>query len=271
MRIKPLLAFLFAFCLCGTTSAADYPAAIQNLVDNGVTVVKQFDAGAGLTGYVIQANSQYGIVYGMDDGQRVLIGRILDADGNSVTAAQAEKYVPKPDLSKAWQQLEQSDWIAEGAEDPKTIIYEFTDPNCPYCHLMWLANQPYMGVGLQVRHILVGIVTPSSKYRAAAILEADDPGAAFHKNEQDYRMDVPEDKAGGIEPLKDPKPETLAKLKANAALMRKLGVSGTPGIFYKDADGKVHMAGGLPKLSKLPGMYNLPEQAIDNPKLEKYK
>src|SRR5699024_8430862 len=77
MRIKPLLALVFAICLCGAASAADYPPAIQNLTDNGVTIVKQFDAGAGLTGYVIQANSQYGIVYGMNDGQRVLIGRIL--------------------------------------------------------------------------------------------------------------------------------------------------------------------------------------------------
>jgi len=271
MRIKPLLASVFVLCLCATASAADYPPAVQNLVDNGVTIVKQFDAGSGLTGYVIQANSQYGIIYGMDDGQRVLIGRILDANGQNVTAKQADKYVPHPDLSQAWQQLEQSNWIAEGADDPKTIVYEFTDPNCPYCHLMWLANQPYMDVGLQVRHILVGIVTPSSKGKAAAILEADDPSAAFQTNEKDYRMDVPEDQAGAIEPLDDPKPETLAKLEANAALMRKLGVRGTPGVFYKSEDGKVHMVSGLPKLSKLPAMYNLPQQTIDNPKLDKYK
>src|SRR5699024_4743782 len=100
------------------------------------------------------------------------------------------------------------------------------------------------------------------------ILEADDPTAAFRKNEKNYRTDVPEDQAGGVEPLKTPKPETLAKLKANAKLMHELGISGTPGVFYKADDGKVHSVGGLPSLSRLPEIYDLPEQPITDPRLQ---
>lgn len=275
MRMKPLVTALLGLFLCGTVAAAEYPPAVQSLVDQGITIVEQFDAQAGLTGYVIKVkrknDTMYGIVYGLADGKYVLVGRLLDANGNNITAAQAKKYTPKPDLSKAWQKLEQSTWFAEGAENPETIIYVFSDPNCPYCHLAWLANQPYMDVGLQVRHIVVGFLTPSSKYRAAAILEADNPTAAFRKNEKNYRFDVPEDQAGGIEPLKDPDPATLKKIKANAQLMFDLGVRGTPGIFYKDDNGKVHSIAGLPSLSQLPKIYDLPEQPINDPRLEEYK
>lgn len=272
MRIKPLVtAFLALLLFAGTAAAKDYPAAVQTLVDRGVKVVNQFDAQAGLTGYVIQVQGKYGVIYGLADGQYVLVGRLLDAEGNNITAAQVKNYAPKPDLSKAWQKLEQSTWFAEGAENPETIIYVFSDPNCPYCHLSWLANKAYMDAGLQVRHIMVGFLTPSSKYKAAAILEADDPAAAFRRNEKNYRMDVPEDKAGGIEPLKNPAPETLKKIKANAKLMFSLGVRGTPGIFYKDDNGKVHSIAGLPKLSRLPELYDLPKQPINNPKLAPYK
>lgn len=271
MHTKPLITAVFAFLLVGAAAAADYPPAIQSMVDQGVKVVKQFDAPAGLTGYIVEVNHQYGVVYGLADGEYMFIGRLLDAEGNNVTAAQAKKYAPQPDLSKAWQQLEQSTWFAEGAEDPKTIVYIFSDPNCPYCHLMWLANQPYMDAGLQVRHILVGFVTPSSVYKAAAILEADDPTAAFRLNEKNYRSDVPEDQAGGIEPLKNPDPETLANIEANGKLMFSLGIRGTPGIFYKDDNGEVHSIGGLPSLSRLPEIYDLPEQPITDPRLEPYK
>lgn len=271
MHVKRIFAACCALLLCSTAVAADYPPAIQTLADKGVDVVKQFDAGEQLTGYVIQVNSRYGIVYSLPDGKRVLIGRIINAQGDNVTAKQASKYVPQPDLSKVWHKLEQSAWIAEGAQDPETIIYEFTDPNCPYCHLFWLANQPYMEAGLQVRHILVGFLTPSSKLKAAAILAADNPTAAYRKNEKNYRMDVPEDKAGGIEPATDPQPETLAKIKANMKLMQQLGVRGTPGIFYKDDAGQVHRLSGLPSLSRLPEIYDLPKQQLTNPKLQQYK
>src|SRR5699024_2917269 len=147
MRLKFVVTALLTLVLCSAASAANYPPAVQRLVGQGVKVVKQFDAQAGLTGYLIKVKNNYGIVYGLDDGNYVLIGRLLDAKGHNVTAAQAKKYTPKPDLSTAWQQLENSTWFAEGAEDPETIVYVFSDPNCPYCHLAWLANQPYMDAG----------------------------------------------------------------------------------------------------------------------------
>ncbi len=271
MRLFTLAAAVVALALSAAATAADYPPAIQSLVDKGFTITTQFDAGDGLTGYVANANGRNVIVYALPDGKRALVGALLDENGRNLTAEQAEKYIPKPDLGAAWKKLEQSAWFAEGAEDPKTIIYEFADPNCPFCHLFWLANQPYMKVGLQVRHVLVGFLTPTSKGKAAAILEADDPAAAYRKNEENYRTGVAEDKAGGIEPAKDPKPETLAKLEANAKLMQELGVRGTPGVFYKDSEGKVQRIGGMPKLSKLPEIYGLPAQPITDSRLKRYE
>lgn len=271
MPVKFCTAVFLSLVLCSAAFAADYPPAIQSMVDKGIKVVKQFDAGESLTGYVVQVGSNYGIVYSLPDSNRVLIGRIVNAKGNNITAAHAAKYVPEPDFKHVWQQLSQSNWIAEGADNPKTVIYAFVDPNCPYCHLFWLANQPYMEAGLQVRHILVGMLSKSSLLKAAAILQADNPTAAYIKNQKNYRMDVPEARAGGIEPAEDPGQKTLARLKANIKLMKKLGVTGTPAIFYKGDDGKVHRIIGLPDLSRLPEIYDLPKQKITHPRLQKYK
>lgn len=273
MHSRCLMLALAGLFLCATASAAEYPPAINALVkqNKDLTVIKSFPAPAKLTGYVIKENDRYLIVYATADGKHVLIGNLLDQDANSVTQQETAKYVPKPDLTHAWKELEKASWIAEGAKDPKTIIYEFVDPNCPFCHLFWLANQPYMKVGLQVRHILVGFLSPSSTMKAAAILSAKDPTVAFLENEAKYRSGVPESQAGGVKDAAHPDKAVLARIDANSRLMQKLEVNGTPGVFYKDKQGKVRRIVGLPKLSTLPGIYNLPRQPVTDAALKRFE
>jgi len=236
----------------------------------GVQVVREFDAPAGLRGYVVQAHGQHSIAYATADGEHVLFGTLLNAQGENLTSQEAEHYVPKPDLNAAWDKLKHSTWIAEGAKHPKTVIYEFTDPNCPFCHLFWLANTHYFDAGLQVRHILVSFLSPTSKLKAAAILDAPDPAAAYRRNEAHYKRGVAESRAGGVAPEKSANPATLKKIQANTELMDALGISGTPGVFYKDNKGQVHRIVGLPKLSKLPQIYNLPPQKLTDAELQPY-
>lgn len=258
------------FPITGLAAARTYPPAIQHLVDSGIQIVRQFDAPSGLRGYVVQRSGRHTIIYATSDGKHVLVGTLLNAQGDNVTAAEASRYIPKPDLNAAWKKLQHADWIAEGAKHPKTIIYEFTDPNCPFCHLFWLANRHYFHAGLQVRHILVGFLAPSSKLKAAAILDAPNPAAAYRRNEAQYKRGVPESQAGGIEPEKPANSATLKKVEANTELMSDLGVTGTPGIFYKDGHGKVHRIVGLPTLSRLPKIYGLPNQKLTEQALQPY-
>ena len=274
MRCTLLLAILLPTLLAPVAWAeqSSYPPVIEQLVKNrGIKIVSEFEAPGGITAYAAQYQGHDLVFYLTPDKQYTIVGHMLDAKGDDLTAQQIDAQITGPALAGAWSKLEKSAWVAEGAKQPKRIIYEFTDPNCPFCHLFWLANQPYLKEGLQVRHVLVGIITPSSKYRAAAILEAADPSAAMTKNERDYNTKGPEDKAGGVAPLSNPKPATLAKLSANKKLMQSLGVTGTPGIFYKDANGKVKRIVGLPPLSKLGTIYGLPPQPVTNPALQRFK
>jgi len=163
-----------------------------------------------------------------------------------------------------WSELEKTEWIALGAEDPERVVYAFTDPNCPYCHLLWQASKPYYDEGLQVRHILVGYLKPSSPAKAAAIMEADNPSEALREHEESHA-------SGGIEPADSPSDEAQETLAANRSLMGRLGLRGTPGLIFRNGNGGVRKVAGMPKVGQLPQIFRLPEQPQDHPALEPYK
>ena len=68
--------------------------------------------------------------------------------------------------STAWRQLEASHWIADG-RDGARVVYVFTDPNCPYCNKLWSEARPRVAAGkIQLRHVIVGILTPTRPGKA---------------------------------------------------------------------------------------------------------
>ncbi|OYV71635.1 MAG: thiol:disulfide interchange protein, partial [Acidithiobacillus ferrivorans] len=84
-------------------------------------------------------------------------GIILTATMGCAYAAQASA---DHDLDY-WQALSHTHYIEEGSKGP--ILYDFFDPNCPYCHQIytWLQN-PIDNGQLRVRFIVVGFLTHSS-------------------------------------------------------------------------------------------------------------
>jgi thiol:disulfide interchange protein DsbG len=140
--------------------------------------------------------------------------------------------------------LQQTNWIPEGSAHPRHVIYVFMDANCPYCHALWLALKPYDRSGLQMRAVLVGVISASSPGKAAAIFDAADPAAALRMNEARWGRGV--DPGGGIAPVAHPSGKDLRELAHNEALMQAFGFEGTPGLVFADAQGKVYTVGGLP-------------------------
>ena len=140
--------------------------------------------------------------------------------------------------------LRQSSWIPEGSAHPRHVIYVFMDANCPYCHSLWLALRPYYRQGLQVRDILVGVISASSPGKAAAIFDAADPSAALRLNER--RWGRAADGRGGIAPVAHPSPMDLRRLARNELLMEEFGIEGTPGLVFADGQGKVYLIPGMP-------------------------
>lgn len=167
------------------------------------------------------------------------------ADAASTAAGSTFDWSADPEAARAAALLAsigKAHWVQEGA-GPR-IVYIFFDPNCPYSHKLYLATRAEVGkAGLQLRWIPVGQLETSSPGKAAAILSAPDPLAAFHKNEDDWNFgDSP---AGGIRPLAHPAARVLQQLQTNAALMHQAGLHTFPVMLYRSASGQAHLIIGL--------------------------
>lgn len=184
------------------------------------------------------------------------------ADASMPQAAREAQY---PGL---FARLEKTPVVQEGAKEAKSVLYVFFDANCLYCRLTWKALQPYEAVGLQVRWVPVAYQQPSSVGRAAAIMQAPDPAAALRKNEIGYNAKQFD---GGIPPLSDVPAALAAQFQANTQLMQQFGAPGTPLLVWQDRAGKVHRKVGLPRLSELPQITQLPAQAVDDPELDNFR
>lgn len=245
----------------GTPPEDDLPAALDHLVRQGVTVLSRFEAPGGLTGYGLRYAGETMLVYVTEDGSHLIVGQMMDAKGQNLSRRHFREHIPQPDLDAAWAKLSQATWVAEGPPDPKHIVYTFTDPNCPYCHVLWRITNHYHDAGLQVRHVLVGILKPSSEGKAAAILAANDPSAALDHHESNFE-------SGGIEPLDQPPAGLRQQLAQNLALMHELGISGTPAVVYRDDKDAVKIIKGLVPPGALETKLGLPQREIDDPVIE---
>src|SRR6266853_1439167 len=179
----------------------------------------------------------------------------------AAAASCANAKQPAPgELPALFAALEKTDAVVEGPGSPKRILYVFFDANCWYCHLTWKALQAYEKSGLQVRWVPVAYQKDSSTTKAAAIMQAKDRAAAMRENETGYRTQSYD---GGIAPAKASK-----ALEAKLELMDRVGVSGTPGLVWKDEKGRVQVRTGMPRLLQLPSITGLPAQKIDDPELK---
>jgi thiol:disulfide interchange protein DsbG len=136
-------------------------------------------------------------------------------------------------------------FIAEGKG--KRPIYIFFDPNCPFCHQLYKKLRPFVGKDeVQFRWIPLGMLTPSSLPKAAAILQAIDPLQAFYKNEDDYDFAANGQPGGGIEPAQTITPKVRDELAANLALYNSQKLFGVPVVIWRKADGRADMLIGVP-------------------------
>ena len=249
-------------------SADAYPKAIRQAVDSGVKVIRQFPAVSGLTGWVLAQDGHYSTVYTTADKKTLLAGALIGERGESISAQYEEKYVPQPDLGVLFLQLEKSSYVAEGpVTGAKTNVYVFVDANCPYCHSAWLAFQPYEKAGLQVRWIPVATLGPTSMPKAIEVMVAADRVAAFRAMEANHGKPW----APSAQSSEAAQPAAAAAIRRNGELMQRFGIAGTPGLIWKDKQGKVQIRSGMPRLSEFPAITGLPEQKNGDSALDKFR
>lgn len=251
------------------SSAADaLPTVIQHAVDSGVKVVKSFPAASGLTGWVLSQGGRYSVVYTTADRKTLIAGALIGENNENLSEQYEEKYVPQPDPSALFKGLEKSLYVSEGTtKDARSVLYVFVDANCPFCHLTWIALQPYEKAGLQVRWIPVATLGPTSMPKAIEMMAAQDRVAALRTMEMNQGKPW-SPSAQSNEASHGALAESIRK---NGALMEAFGISGTPGIVWKDARGKVHVKAGMPRLEEIPGITGLPEQKQTDPALDRFR
>lgn len=247
-------AALSAFAL--GSQAQEMPPALQALQKQGITIVGTFPSKTGLKAYAAMAGGQAAALYVTPSGA-VIAGSALDANGQELDDAVLDAAVRKPLGETAWKQLEASRWIADGKASAPRVVYAFTDPNCPYCAKLWLDARPWVESGkVQLRHVLVGILTPTSAGKAAALLTAKDPSAALHAYEAAHAPTTAKALAAGarpmpladsaLQPLAAIPPALATQLATNAKLMTSLGMQATPGVVWRDTKGAVQKRTGAP-------------------------
>lgn len=242
--------------LAAPAAAPEPPPPLRALQSQGVTIVGTFPSPGGLTAWAGYAGQQPLAFYATPDGKHVIVGTLLDSQGQDVTEAPLAKAVQAPMTAGTWQQLERSHWIADGKADAPRTVYVFTDPNCPYCNKFWADARPWVDSGkVQLRHIMVGILTPTSAGKAAALLASKNPADALATYERGHAAENAKVLGAGrprplgdagLKPLASIPPKVQAQLDANEKLMAGLRLQATPAFAWRDAKGAVQTRTGAP-------------------------
>lgn len=237
----------YAWAAPAGSAAGDLPSE-QFLAEQGLTIVGPMQAAGGLKAWAAYREQQPIPIYRLPDGKHWVIGTVIDAQGKDVNAKTLQAAVQKPMGQQIWSDLERTHWIGDGKPDAPHIAYVFTDPNCPYCNQLWREARPWVQSGqLQLRHILVAVLRPSSEGKAAAILGAKSPEQALAGHAQAYA-----DAHGknpdtlGIAALPRIPLSARDALANNVSLMTAMGLRATPATIWKNAQGQVQTRTGMP-------------------------
>lgn len=185
----------------------------------------------------------------------IFVGSVL-LFGIGFAEAQTSTAIPPKKLTAGilWKQIlaHHLTYIQQGHHGP--VIYDFQDPNCPYCHVMYEHEAPLIKAGkLTVRYVPVAFLTPQSPAEAAAWLQSPHPLKALEHFESVVKIAI---RSGSYHllPKSTPNAKTTKELKQNLAMMGALGFEGTPAILYRAKNGQIGRIPGMiseNQLSKL--------------------
>jgi thiol:disulfide interchange protein DsbG len=155
-----------------------------------------------------------------------------------------------------WDELEHAGWIADGRDDAPRKIYVFLDANCPYCTKFWSDARPWVDSGkVQLRHVMVAVISQSSVGKAATLMTDPDPARRLAAYEQAHAFGIVRMMNGGpkhsledgkLQPLAQVPDAVRATLVEHERLLNRLRLKGTPGIAMRGPDGAVVAQVGVP-------------------------
>ncbi|KAA1047073.1 thiol:disulfide interchange protein DsbG [Pseudocitrobacter sp. 73] len=225
--------------------AEELPAPVKAIEKQGITIIKPFDAPAGMKGYLGKYQDMGVAIYVTPDGKHAISGYMYDEKGQNLSEQLFQKEIYTPAGQEMWKRMEKSTWLLDGKKDAPVILYVFADPFCPYCKQFWQQARPWVDSGkVQLRTLLVGVIKPESPDTAAAILATKDPAKTWHDYEQSggkLKLTLPA----------TPAADAMRTLNENQKLMDDLGANVTPAIYYMNKEGQLQQVVGLPDAQKL--------------------
>lgn len=228
--------------------AEDLPAPVKAIEQQGITIIKSFDAPGGMKGYLGKYQDMGVTIYLTPDGKQAISGYMYNEKGENLSNQLIEKEIYAPAGREMWQRMEKANWLLDGKKEAPVVLYVFADPFCPYCKQFWQQARPWVESGkVQLRTLLVGVIKPESPATAAAILASNDPAKTWH----DYEA------SGGKMALTVPKtisPEHMKLLNMNQKIMDDLGANVTPAIYYMSKENVLQQVVGLPEKAQLDAM-----------------
>jgi len=152
-------------------------------------------------------------------------------------------------------ELEHTRWIADGRDDAPRKVYVFMDANCTFCTKFWSDARPWVNSGkVQLRHVMVAVIAPTSAGKAATLMADKDPARRLSDYEKAHAFGVARMVAGGprhslqdpnLLPMEAVPPAIALMLERHEGMMRALGLTGTPGIVYRGLDGRIATRPGV--------------------------
>lgn len=205
---------------------------VNKLSGDKAAIVSTFPAVAlGMTGVVLKRGASHVIVYVEPTGKYMISGVVIDASGKNLSQEFNEKYIPKPDFKAMWSGAEKTAYVEYGSPLAKKVLYVVGESNCGYCKRFHKEVKPYVERGdVAIRWILMGF-DDAGDAKAAGVIGAANPKEALD--------DLYENGKG-----RPGSKTALEKVKLNHAFAEAYGISGTPFILSRDAEGKVKTTPG---------------------------
>ena len=176
----------------------------------------------------------------------VIAPQLIDPNGNplneALMAQQGLVTSPAEGLTKAMSEASRS--FISGTKGP--ILTIFMDPNCIFCHKIFLDLEPKIKAGeVRVRYVMVGFLKQDSRPKSATIIFSKDPVKALTDDEHGFNVGQEE---GGLKPASDLSPESFKVVDDNTQLMNSIAQVGTPMSLYCDKETKqVQVFKGYPQ------------------------
>lgn len=160
-------------------------------------------------------------------------------------------------------------YIQQGHGGP--LIYDFTDTNCPYCHVMYSSEKRLINEGrLTVRYVPVAMIEPSSMSEAVYLLQAKSPAMELSHIER-IIGDNMDNKNHAMLPHAThvfDKPSTrdmatIREIELNNGFLREINVDQLPDIIYQQRGGHLGLVSGLISAGRLTAMLSKIARAPD--------